>query len=99
MSDLFSPRRDDGRAEWRVIYDWIVKLPYGDQITYEALEQLLETADRARVHRAVARCNRVLAREAVPRILGNVRDVGYRVLQPGEYAPQALNIQSQARRR
>jgi hypothetical protein len=32
-------------------------------------------------------------------VLGNIRGVGYRVLQPGEYASQALNIQSQARRK
>jgi xylose isomerase len=99
VTDLFSPRRADGRAEWRVVYDEVLSRPYGDQITFDDLKALLDTDDRNRVHRAVGRCNQVLTRENVPRILGNVRGVGYRILQPGEYTGQALNIQSQARRK
>lgn len=98
MTDLFSPRRADGRAEWRVIYDEILKHPYGYAMSFDELGHLLDTDDRARIHRAVGRCNKVLARESVPKILGNVRGTGYRILQPGEYTPQALHIQSKARR-
>jgi hypothetical protein len=99
MTDLFSAKRPDGRAEWRVVYDEILKHPYGHAMSFEELGQLLDTDDRNRIHRAVGRCNRVLARESVPKILGNVRGTGYRILQPGEYTGQALNIQSQARRK
>lgn len=99
MTDLFSPRRSDGRAEWRVIYDRISKLTYGDRITFKELEQMLNTDDRNRIHRAVGKCNKVLTRENIPKVLGNIRGTGYRILQPGEYAPQALNIQQQARRK
>lgn len=99
MTDLFSPRRDDGRAEWRVIYDKVLASSYGDQFTFAQLGELLDTHDRARVHRAVGRCNQVLTRENVPRILGNIRGTGYRILEPAQYSSQALNIQNQARRK
>ena len=99
MTDLFSPRRPDGRAEWRVVYDYAVNLPYGTDVTFKQLAELLDTDDRARAHRAVRRCNKQFTEEDKPRVLGNVRGVGYRVLQPSEYAPAALNIQKQARRK
>lgn len=99
MADLFSPRRPDGRAEWRVVYDHAVSLPYGTDVKFALLAELLETDDRARAHRAVRRCNRQFTQESKPRILGNVRGVGYRVLQPVDYAPAALGIQRQARRK
>jgi hypothetical protein len=99
MTDLFSAKRPDGRAEWRVVYDAVMKLNYGDQITFKQLEDLIDTHDRNRIHRAVGRCNHVFTRENVPKVLGNIRGTGYRVLEPGDYAPQALNHQKQARRR
>jgi hypothetical protein len=99
MTDLFSPRRADGRAEWRVIYDHALPLAYGDDITFEDIAEILDTGDRARAHRAVGRCNLQFTREAKPRVLGNVRAVGYRVLRPSEYAPAALGYQTQARRK
>jgi len=99
MADLFSPRRPDGRAEWRVVYDAVVNLPYGTDVKFTDLAEWLETEDRARAHRAVRRCNRQFIQEGKPRILGNVRGVGYRVLQPIDYAPAALAIQRSARRK
>lgn len=99
MTDLFSPRRPDGRAEWRVIYDHAVKLPYGSDLAFEQITELLEDDDRARAHRAVRRCNVEFTREEIPRILGNVRGVGYRVLRPSDYAPAALAYQTSARRK
>jgi hypothetical protein len=99
MADLFSARRKDGRAEWRVIYDAVVDLPYGTDVKFTELAELLEDDDRARAHRAVRRCNRQFAQENKPRVLGNVRGFGYRVLQPADYAPAALGIQRQARRK
>jgi hypothetical protein len=99
MPDLFSPRRPDGRAEWRVVYDHVINLPYGTDVKFPQLAEWLDTDDRSRVHRAVRRCNRQFTEEDKPRVLGNVRGVGYRVLQPGDYAPTALAIQRQARRK
>lgn len=99
MADLFSPRRPDGRAEWRVVYDAVATLPYGTDVKFSDLAEWLETDDRARAHRAVRRCNRQFTQESKPRILGNVRGYGYRVLQPTDYAPAALALQRSARRR
>lgn len=99
MPDLFSARRPDGRAEWRVIYDYAVGLPYGTDVKFEQLCELLDTDDHNRVHRAVRRCNRQFTQESKPRVLGNVRGVGYRVLQPADYAPAALHMQRSARRK
>lgn len=99
MTDLFSPRRDDGRAEWRVIYDHAASLTYGADVTFDEIAKLLDTDDRARAHQAVARCNKQFVREAIPRVLGNVRGLGYRVLRPSEYATAAIGLQVQGRRK
>lgn len=99
MADLFSPRRSDGRAEWRVIYDNAVALPYGTDLSFDDIAELLESKDRTRAHRAVRRCNQQFTQENTPRVLGNVRGIGYRVLQPADYAPAALSYQKQARRK
>src|SRR5262245_30704839 len=99
MTDLFSPRREDGRAEWRVVYDATVHLPYGTDVPFKLIADLLEDDDRARAHRAVRRANKQFVTENKPRILGNVRGAGYRILRPGEYAPHAMAYQVQARRK
>jgi hypothetical protein len=99
MSDLFSPRRPDGRAEWRVIYDHVLHLPYGTDLSFEEIAKLLDSGDKPRAHRAVTRCNKQFIREAIPRILGNVRGTGYRVLRPSEYATAAISLQVQGRRK
>jgi len=97
--DMYSPRRTDGRAEWKVIYDHVHGLPYGADLSFEEIAKLLDTDDRARAHRAVRRCNKQFVREAVPRVLGNVRAVGYRVMRPSEYATAAIALQVQGRRK
>ncbi len=99
MADLFSPRREDGRAEWRVIQDAAAKLPYGADLTFDDITKLLDTDDRSRAHRAVRRCNKQFVRENIPRVLGNVRGAGYRVLKPSEYATAAIALQVQGRRK
>lgn len=99
MTDLFSPRRPDGRAEWRVIHDTAATLTYGSDLTFDEIAKLLDSDDRARAHRAVRRCNVQFTRENVPRILGNIRSIGYRVLRPSDYAPAALAYQVQARKK
>jgi hypothetical protein len=99
MTDLFSPRREDGRAEWRVIRDIAAEMPYGADLSFDEIAKVLETDDRARAHRAVRRCNQQFTRENIPRVLGNIRGVGYRVLRPSDYAPAALAYQLQARKK
>ncbi len=99
MTDLFSPRRPDGRAEWRVIHDHAAELAYGADLTFDDIAKLLDTDDRARAHRAVRRCNQQFTRENTSRILGNMRGTGYRVLRPADYAPAAMAYQVQARRK
>lgn len=99
MTDLFSPRREDGRAEWRVVYDYALKLDYGADVTFDDLAEMLDSKDRARAHRAVRRCNQQFTREGKARVLGNVRGSGYRVLKPADYMPAAVAYQNQARRK
>lgn len=99
MADLFSARRPDGRAEWRVVYDHAVKLSYGADLSFDDIAKLLDTDDRSRAHRAVLRCNKQFTRENIPRVLGNVRGVGYRVLKPSEYATAAIALQVQGRKK
>jgi hypothetical protein len=99
MTDLFSPRRDDGRAEWRVIYDHAIHLPYGADVTFDEIAKMLDTGDRPRAHRAIQRCNKQFIRENIPRVLGNVRGLGYRVFRPSEYATAAISLQVQGRRK
>jgi hypothetical protein len=99
MTDLFSPRRDDGRAEWRVIYDHAIHLSYGTDVTFDEIGKMLDTGDRARAHRAIQRCNKQFIRENIPRVLGNVRGLGYRVFRPSEYATAAISLQVQGRRK
>lgn len=101
MTDLFSPRRLDGRAEWRVVYDLAVPCDYGVEITYERIGDVLDVGDgdRNRIHRAVRRCNLEFVREGKPRVLGNIRGVGYRILRPGDYATAAVALGQQARRK
>lgn len=99
MTDLFSPRRDDGRAEWRVIYDHTIHLSYGADVTFGEIAKMLDTDDRARAHRAIQRCNKQFIRENIPRVLGNVRSLGYRVFRPSEYATAAISLQVQGRRK
>src|SRR5262249_24472980 len=99
MTDLFSPRRADGRAEWRVVYDATVNLPYGTDVPFKLLAGLLDDDDRDRMYRAVRRANKQFVTENKPRILGNVRGTGYRILQPAEYAPHAMAYQVQARQK
>ncbi len=96
---LFTPRREDGRAEWRVIADHALTLDYGDELTFGTIAELLGTDDRDRAYRAVRECNRKFLDDRTPRALRGVRRVGYRVLAPGDYAPQALAEKAAARKK
>lgn len=99
LTSLFSPRRPDGRSEYRVVYDETSGLPYGATITFGRLGELLETRDRGRIYKAVARCNLQFTRDGLARYLGSNRGTGYRVLRPEEYTPAALLVQKEAARK
>jgi len=95
---LFTARRDDGRAEWRVVFDAVQPLTYGEKITHDALCALLATKDRRRVYQAVSRANRKLW-ASEQKSLAVVPTVGYRVLKPQEHEIQANGYKHQARRK
>jgi len=98
---LFQARREDGRAEWKVIFDHVLQLGYGDELSYGTIAGLLGTDDRQRAYRAVRECNRHLRGEdsQVARYLGSARGSGYRVLHPGDYSHAALAQRDSAARR
>jgi hypothetical protein len=98
MSGLFKPKRPDGRAEWKVVFDIVKDAEPGRIIIYAELAAALESDSRDRIHRAVRRCNRELWRIR-NRSLGNLRGVGYRLLLPTEHEDQALEFQGSARRK
>ena len=83
---LFSPHHADGRADGASLRGK-PKRPYGYAMSIKEVGHLLDTGDRARIHRAVERCNKVLDRESVPNPRQHPR---HRIphLQPGEYTPK-----------
>jgi hypothetical protein len=98
MSTMFTAKSADGRAQWRILFDYVVSLTPGDTMTYDALFRLLEVDNRKHVYQIVAITNRQLWSKA-QRSLSIVRHVGYRILKAEEHEIQALDLQTQARRR
>lgn len=96
---VFSARRSDGRAEWRVLADLVTPsgLTPGTVWTHRQLLNALETNDVTRMYRAVIRLNEFLLREH-GRCLSNVRGVGYRVLAANEHPLEAGRHQRRASR-
>lgn len=97
MSDLFKASREDGRSDWRVVYDLFTAMEVGEQIPHETLLTALGTDDRARMYRAVARANRELWARAT-RSVDSVKGYGYRILRPSEHAGQAMVYKRKSRR-
>lgn len=87
-----------GLREWQVVYNAVHDLPFGAEITHEALMELLGTHDRGRVYRAVSRANRELWTTR-SRSLDVVRGVGYRMLHPSEMEGLANFYKAQGRRK
>ncbi len=87
---LFAARRDDGRAEWKVIADHVIGLEYGAELTFADIAELLDTDDKPRAYRAIREANKHFLADRTPRALRPVRGKGYRVLAPGDYPKQAL---------
>lgn len=97
-SGLFQPSRPDGRSDWRVVFDRVADLDYGQEVTHQQLLDELESDDRNRLYRAVARANRELwsTRE---KSLAVVRGKGYRILHPLEHERLSESYKRQARKR
>lgn len=94
----FQPKRPDGRAEWRVIFDVVQDAEPGRIFSYAEFGNALESEDKSLIYRAATRCNRELWRSR-SRSLCNVRGVGYKLLLPQEHEGQALDYQGSARRK
>jgi hypothetical protein len=95
---LFQPSRPDGRSDWRVIFDLVADLDYGQEVTHKQLLDELETDDRGRLYRAVGRANRELWKTR-EKALAVVRGQGYRILRPSEHERLAEAYKRQARTR
>lgn len=81
----FEPRRPDGRAYWRVVYDYIVDcindrtLNLGDLIPHTALRGLFESGELSSYYLAVGRAAEEL-RQVHNRSLRSERGAGYRLI-------------------
>lgn len=95
--ELFAPKREDGRAYWRVLFDHIVErlddgsADKGTLLAHDELCTLLAPEARRQYPQAIRRCAREL-REQRGRSLRSVRGKGYRIIggmdiadQGGEY--------------
>jgi hypothetical protein len=95
---LFQPSRADGRADWRVVFDFVEGMEPGVEVKHEALLDALETTDRQRLYRAVGRANRELWATR-SRSLGAVKGVGYRMLYANEMPTLSEAYRKQGRRK
>jgi hypothetical protein len=100
MSPRFTPVRDDGRSDGRVVFDLVeaaepeTRFSYGELI--DALSEGLDRKiDRNRVYRAVGAANKVLLRER-KRYLSVIENEGYRVIRSDEHLPVALDRKGRA---
>jgi hypothetical protein len=93
----FRAKRPDGRAEWRVVYDFVADAKPDDQFSYAILGTALGTNDRHRVQDAVRRANRELWKQR-NRSLVNIPQRGYRVLRAVEHEDQATAYQRRSRK-
>jgi hypothetical protein len=93
----FKSRRDDGRADWRVVLDELLKLSPGESVSHDTLAALLDASSMAKVHSAARRARRELWR-SYHRSVENVRGEGYRMLHAQEHRRQADAYRSRGRR-
>lgn len=97
MTNLFEASRPDGRADWRVIYEALVRLQPGKTVSHAVLLRELESNDTGRLYRAVARANRELWLQD-QKSVESVRGIGYRMLPVEEMTNQALRFKKKSRR-
>jgi hypothetical protein len=100
MTALFTPKRLDGIAEWRIVYEMAQRLSPGETITYDTLAEALDidSSNRSPIYKAVGRANKELRRHDY-RSLEPVATVGYRVLLATEHVLQSRRYVKQGRRR
>jgi hypothetical protein len=94
----FTPKREDGRPLWRVVFDAVHEAPPDTVYRFTDIAALIETNRKSDVYSAIGRCNRELWRRS-QRSLRNVRGIGYRMLKPQEHELQALDYQHAGRRK
>lgn len=94
---LFTPKRKDGRAYWRVAFDWFAPLPPGTLVTQAELLTLLEITDKDLMYAIVSRAAREL-RKQKQRDIVVVRGQGYRVLHANEHVSKAETHKERAER-
>jgi hypothetical protein len=95
---LFTAKRADGKAEWRVVYERLKDAPYGETVPFSELCQLLETPEvGSSIYAAVRRANEELRKNAM-RSAEVVRGLGYRIIQPDEHVLQARRVRCKALR-
>lgn len=90
----FEPKGE--QAEWRMIYDELLKLEIGDVITYSELDEILDRdflGDRAPFYRATREVERTLSRTFAP-----VRGKGYRMVEPDEHVDLVVDRLARSRR-
>lgn len=100
MSAPFTPSRDDGRSDRRVVLDLVGDGEPGVMFSYDRLTAALEKGldepiVRDRIYRAVAAADRTLLKEK-RRHLEVVKGVGYRVIRADEHLPVAVQKKERA---
>lgn len=91
----FEPKGDV--AQWRVVYDMLVKLEIGDLLRYEDLLEALDMKARERVRGPVRKAAAVWGEE-FHRALVPVYGIGYRVAEPTEHELIARKHHRKSRR-
>jgi hypothetical protein len=86
------------QAQWRTVYDALVRMDIGNTITDEELVALLPDAAEGSVRSAFYRALQEMERER-KRSFARVRGVGYRMVQPIEHADLARGQHRKAKRR
>ncbi|SRR6266487_1946655 len=94
---MFTPKREDGRAYWRVAFDHFSSVPAGSIVSHNELLTLLETDDRGLLYASVGRAAKELRRRS-QRDIAVVRGKGYRILLASEHVSKAENHKDRAER-
>jgi hypothetical protein len=94
----FTPKREDGRALWKVVFDAVHADAPDTVYSYAVIGSLIESDEKHDIYSAIGRCNRELWKRS-QRSLQNLRGVGYRMLKPQEHEVQALDYQDSGRRK
>jgi len=83
------------RAQWKILYDELVRMVFGEIITDDEIATLLPDAAPGSVAGAMARAIKEIETNN-SRSLERVRRVGYRMIEPTEHEPAARRIQGRA---